>query len=192
MFVVSLDLYSFYDSANNYWDFDRSDNIVDNVTSRKSIAQGMVTTTRSPAGTGLFVKKGTKICLNKYNMAGIESDDISIACLDPTTCAEGFTISVLIKVTGTQEALKTNIFLFGNRISEEHKGWSVGVLDNKLQIVVATDEDVCSLIDVDVMALEAYKLLACRNLCTITLLLLCPDTGPAVRILGNIRALQKY
>ena len=39
---------------------------------------------------------------------------------------------------------------------------------------------------------EAYKSLACRNLCTITLLLLCPDTGPAVRILGNIGALQKY
>ena len=35
-------------------------------------------------------------------------------------------------------------------------------------------------------AREAYKSLACRNLCTITLLLLCPDTGPAVRILGNI------
>ena len=28
--------------------------------------------------------------------------------------------------------------------------------------------------------------------CTITLLLLCPDTGPAVRILGNIGAAQKY
>ena len=41
-------------------------------------------------------------------------------------------------------------------------------------------------------AREAYKSLACRNLCAITLLLLCPDTGPAVRILGNIRALQKY
>ena len=26
----------------------------------------------------------------------------------------------------------------------------------------------------------------------ITLLLLCPDTGPAVRILGNIGVLQKY
>ena len=40
-------------------------------------------------------------------------------------------------------------------------------------------------------AREPYKLLACRNLCTInTLLLLCPDTGPAVRILGNIEALQ--
>lgn len=149
---VSSDLYSFYDSANNYWDFDRSDNIVDNVTSRKSIPQGIVSTTRSPAGTGLFVKKGTEIYLNKYNMAGIESSDISIACLDPTRCEEGFTISVLIKVTGTKEALKKNIFLFGNRISEEHKGWSVGVLDNKLQIVVATNEDVCSLIDVNIMA----------------------------------------
>ena len=41
-------------------------------------------------------------------------------------------------------------------------------------------------------AREAYKSLACRNLCTITLLLLCPDTGPAVRILDNIGALQKY
>ena len=41
-------------------------------------------------------------------------------------------------------------------------------------------------------AREAYKSLACRNLCTVTLLLLCPDTGPAVRILGNIGALQKY
>ena len=41
-------------------------------------------------------------------------------------------------------------------------------------------------------AREAYKSHACRNLCTITLLLLCPDTGPAVRILGNIGALQKY
>ena len=40
-------------------------------------------------------------------------------------------------------------------------------------------------------AREAYKSLACRNLCTITLLLLCPDTGPAVRILGNVGALQK-
>ena len=39
-------------------------------------------------------------------------------------------------------------------------------------------------------AREAYKSLACRNLCTITLLLFCPDTGPAVRILGNIGALQ--
>ena len=41
-------------------------------------------------------------------------------------------------------------------------------------------------------AREAYESLACRNLCTVTLLLLCPDTGPAVRILGNIGALQKY
>ena len=41
-------------------------------------------------------------------------------------------------------------------------------------------------------AREAYKSLTCRNLCTITLLLLCPDTGPAVRILGNIGVLQKY
>ena len=41
-------------------------------------------------------------------------------------------------------------------------------------------------------AREAYKSLVSRNLCTITLLLLCPDTGPAVRILGNIEALQKY
>ena len=40
-------------------------------------------------------------------------------------------------------------------------------------------------------AREAYKSLACRSLCTTTLLLLCPDTGPAVRILGNIGALQK-
>ena len=39
-------------------------------------------------------------------------------------------------------------------------------------------------------AREVYKSLACRNLCTVTLLLLCPDTGPAVRILGNIGALQ--
>ena len=39
---------------------------------------------------------------------------------------------------------------------------------------------------------EAYKTLACRNLCTVTLLLLCPDTGAAVRILGNIGALLKY
>ena len=37
-----------------------------------------------------------------------------------------------------------------------------------------------------------YKSLACRNLCTIILLLLRPDTGPAVQILGNIGALQKY
>ena len=35
-------------------------------------------------------------------------------------------------------------------------------------------------------AREAYKSLACRNL------LLCPDSGPAVRVLGNIGALQKY
>ena len=41
-------------------------------------------------------------------------------------------------------------------------------------------------------AREAYKLLACQNLCTITLLLLCPDTGPAVWILGNKGALPKY
>ena len=41
-------------------------------------------------------------------------------------------------------------------------------------------------------AREAYKSLACRNLCTIRLLLLWPDTGPAVRILGNIGTLQKY
>ena len=41
-------------------------------------------------------------------------------------------------------------------------------------------------------AREAYKSLACRNLCTITLLVLCPDNGPAVRIQGNIGALQKY
>ena len=41
-------------------------------------------------------------------------------------------------------------------------------------------------------ARDAYKSLACRNLCTITSLLLCPDTGRAVRLLGNIGALQKY
>ena len=41
-------------------------------------------------------------------------------------------------------------------------------------------------------AREAFKSFACRNICTITLLLLCPDTGPAVRTLGNIGAQQKY
>ena len=41
-------------------------------------------------------------------------------------------------------------------------------------------------------AREAYKSLACRNLYTVTLLLLCPDTRPAVRILGNVGAQQKY
>ena len=41
-------------------------------------------------------------------------------------------------------------------------------------------------------AREAYKSLAFRNLCTSTLLLLGPDTGPAVRMPGNIGALQKY
>ena len=49
-----------------------------------------------------------------------------------------------------------------------------------------------SLPDYFASAREAYESLACRNLCTVTLLLLCPDTGPAVRILGNIGALQKY
>ena len=43
-----------------------------------------------------------------------------------------------------------------------------------------------------ISAREAYKSLVCRNLCTLTLLLLWADTGPAVRILGNIGALQKY
>ena len=41
-------------------------------------------------------------------------------------------------------------------------------------------------------AREVYKSLARRNLCTITLLLLCPGIGLAFRILGNIGALQKY
>ena len=41
-------------------------------------------------------------------------------------------------------------------------------------------------------AREAYKSLACRNLCIIMLLLLWRDTGPAGRILGNIGALQTY
>ena len=41
-------------------------------------------------------------------------------------------------------------------------------------------------------AREAYKSLACRNLCIITLLLLLPDNGTAGRILGNIGAVQKY
>ena len=39
-------------------------------------------------------------------------------------------------------------------------------------------------------AREAYKSHAYRNLCTVALLLLYPDTGPAVRILGNIGALH--
>ena len=42
-------------------------------------------------------------------------------------------------------------------------------------------------------AREACKSLGCQNLySTITLLLLGQDTGPTVRILGNIGALQKY
>ena len=41
-------------------------------------------------------------------------------------------------------------------------------------------------------AREAYKSLACRNLCIIMLLLLWRDTGPAGRILGNTGALQTY
>ena len=41
-------------------------------------------------------------------------------------------------------------------------------------------------------AREAYKSLACRHVCTITLFLLCPDSGTTVWILGNIGALQKY
>ena len=41
-------------------------------------------------------------------------------------------------------------------------------------------------------AREAYKTLACRNLCTITFLLLWSDTGPAGQILGNTGALQTY
>ena len=41
-------------------------------------------------------------------------------------------------------------------------------------------------------AREAYKSLACQNLCAITLLLLWRDSGPAFWILGNMGALQKY
>ena len=32
---------------------------------------------------------------------------------------------------------------------------------------------------------EAYKSLACRNLCTITLLLLCPDTRSSAKVLTS-------
>ena len=42
-------------------------------------------------------------------------------------------------------------------------------------------------------ARQAYKSSACRDLCTITLLLLWPDTLASFpRILGDIGALQKY
>jgi len=143
--VLFADLYSFYSNANNYWDFDRSDDIVDNITSRKSHTQGTISTTRSPAGTGLLVQKGALINLNKYNPNGIADDNDPVGCLDPVTCTKGFTVSVFIKVIGTNEEFQNNIFLFGNRIDESYKGWSVGVLGKKLQVFVSTNEYVCSL-----------------------------------------------
>ena len=149
--VLFADLYSFYSSANNFWDFDRSEDIVDNITSRKSHIRSTVSTTRSPAGTGLLVQGGL-ITLNKYNPAGEEDGNAPVGCLDPATCTEGFTVSVFIKVIGTDDELQNNIFLFGNRIDESYKGWSVGILDKKLQVFVATNEYVCSFTRSEVMA----------------------------------------
>ena len=97
------------------------------------------------------MREGIEVSLNEYNESGVEDGAIPTGCLDPATCVDGFSVSVLIKVIGLSEALKDNIFLFGNRMSELHKGWSVGVLDKKLQIFVVTDECVCSFTKIGVM-----------------------------------------
>ena len=143
--VLFADLHSFYSSANNYWDFDRSDDIVDSITLRKSNIHGTISSTRSPAGTGLLVQEGAFVTLNRYNPDGIADGNDPVGCLDPATCTKGFTVSVFIKVIGTNNELNDNIFLFGNRFDESYKGWSVGILDKKLQVFVVTNEYVCSL-----------------------------------------------
>ena len=125
---------------------------MDTITSRKSKVTGSVSSTRSLTGTAQLVQGGAEILLNKYNKLGNEDGQIPVGCLDPATCASGFTVSAIIKVIGSSQVLSNNIFLFGNRISEQHRGWSVGVRDRRLEIFVSTNEYVCSFTGQFVMA----------------------------------------
>lgn len=93
-------------------------------------------------GTGLRVSEGAKIALEPVFGVG--------ECpVNPTQCTEGFTVSLFIKVIGTDFQVEDYKFLFGNINTSDfeqitgYKGFVVGVKDNHFQIFVISDNYVC-------------------------------------------------
>lgn len=137
-------LYSFYEHANHYWDFNDPDNIVDNITSKQGKSKRDVEVTRSLTGTGLRTEDSSQIILEP--VTGAECP------VEPSKCTNGFTISVFLKVVGTVAQFEDSRFLLGNAAHEQKNGFLVGISERELKIWVKTDDYVCSCSDLPAIA----------------------------------------
>ena len=140
------EFYSFYKDADHYWDFDLPNNIVDNITSQQGSFSGDVIAKRSPTGTGLRVVQGAVI--NPLHEFG------DVCPVNPSLCTQGLAVSMFIKV---MESVKSDRhddhreykFLLGNidkdfRHSEDYNGFAVGIKGDKFEIIVNSQNYVCS------------------------------------------------
>ena len=162
-----LELYSFYEDADHYWDFNLPNNIVDNVTSQQGSFSGDVIAKRSPTGIGLRVVQGAVI--NPLPDFG------NVCPVNPSLCSQGLTVSVFIKVTTLDSVQQPHPydddrpydfghpydfdhpydddrkykFLFGNmdkdfRHITNYYGFAVGVKGSSFEIIVNSQNYVCS------------------------------------------------
>lgn len=144
LFLNFAELYSFYEHANHYWDFNLPDNIVDNITSQRGKSKHDVEVTRSITGTGLRTQDSGQIILEP--VLGAECP------VEPSKCNNGLTVSVFLKVAGTLSQFEDGGFLLGNAVTDQKNGFLVEVSDRELKIHVKTNDYVCSSIDKPAMA----------------------------------------
>ena len=136
-------LYSFYEHANHYWDFNDPDNIVDNITLKQGKSKRDVEVTRSLTGAGLRTEDSGQIILDP--VTGAECP------VEPSKCTNGFTLSVFLKVVGTVAEFEDR-FLLGNAVNEQKNGFLVGISERELKILVKSDDYVCSCSDLPAIA----------------------------------------
>lgn len=160
MSIFFSELYSFYEDADHYWDFNLPNNIVDNVTSQQGSFSGDVIAKRSPTGMGLRVEQGAVI--NPLPEFG------NVCPVNPSLCTQGLTVSVFIKVI-TLDSVQPHPydddrpydvdrlydddrkykFLFGNidkdlRHIKDYYGFAVGVKGSSFEINVNSQNYACS------------------------------------------------
>ena len=144
LFLYFAVLYSFYEHANHYWDFNDPDNILDNITLKKGKSEREVEVTRSLTGTGLRTEDSGQIILEPV---------IGAECpVEPSKCTNGFSLSVFLKADGTLAQFEDSRFLLGNAVNEQKNGFFVGISERELKILVKTDDYVCSCFDLPAIA----------------------------------------
>lgn len=141
--IIFLELYSFYQDADHYWDFNLPNNIVDNVTSQQGSFSGDVIAKRSPTGIGLRVVQGAVI--NPLPEFG------DVCPVNPSLCTQGLTVSVFIKIMESHpyDDDRGYKFLLGNIDKDplnikNYYGFAVGVKGSNLEITVNSQNYGCS------------------------------------------------